>query len=196
MRLPKILLVSLTILCLALPALAASDLRPLPAPDKSGGKPLMQALAERQTNRAIRLDALDDQTLGDLLWAAWGVNRPDGRRTAPTAMNSQKLWLYAAMADGVWEYLPGEHALRRVSSAALGAPFADAPVILLYAVPADDGAGKLHAGSVYQNAGLYCASAGLANTVRTSTVGDPGRFAGFLPQGRSIVAAQSVGWPK
>jgi len=57
----------------------------LPAPQTEGGKPLMQALKLRATARAFAPDPLPPQTLANLLWAAWGVNRPqEGKRTAPS----------------------------------------------------------------------------------------------------------------
>ena len=62
----------------------------LPAPNKNGGMPLMQALNERHSTKMNYSGApLLPQQLSDLLWATWGVNREDGRRTAPTAMNRQ-----------------------------------------------------------------------------------------------------------
>jgi len=55
----------------------------LPKPNIQGGKPLLEALSERKTLRNIGPDALPPQMLSNLLWAAFGVNRPDGKRTAP-----------------------------------------------------------------------------------------------------------------
>jgi len=63
----------------------------LPKPNIQGGKPLLEALSERKTLRNIGPDALPPQTLSNLLWAAFGVNRPDGKRTAPSAMNIQDI---------------------------------------------------------------------------------------------------------
>ena len=40
--------------------------------------------------------AIDKATLSSLLWAATGVNRPDGRMTAPTAVNAQDISVYVA----------------------------------------------------------------------------------------------------
>ena len=61
----------------ATPVLAA-DLKPidLPKPQITAGMPLMQALAQRKTTRAFRDKPLPLQTLSNLLWAAFGVNRP------------------------------------------------------------------------------------------------------------------------
>ena len=77
----------------------------LPAPNKTGGMPLMQALnARRSTKTNYSGAALSAQQLSDLLWATWGVNREDGRRTAPTAMNRQDVRVYVALENGVWLY--------------------------------------------------------------------------------------------
>ena len=54
----------------------------LPKPEKDGGKSVLAALWERQTNRDISDRKLPLQTLSNLLWAAWGVNRQTGPRWA------------------------------------------------------------------------------------------------------------------
>ena len=82
----------------------AQELKPivLPAPQKEGGKPLMQALNERQTNQEYSSDNLPPQVLSNLLWAAFGINRPDsGKRTAPSVMNWQKIDIYVAKGEAV-----------------------------------------------------------------------------------------------
>ena len=71
-------------------AQAATSLA-FPPPDTKGGKPLMQTLSGRATNRSFTAKPLSDKLLGDLLWAAYGVNRPNGKRTIPTAQNRQDL---------------------------------------------------------------------------------------------------------
>jgi len=67
----------LAMLCAA-PAILAQELKPiqLPKPQITAGMPLMQALARRQTTRAFLDKPLPLQTLSNLLWAAFGVNRP------------------------------------------------------------------------------------------------------------------------
>ena len=73
----------------------------LPAPDRTGGKPLMQALNERQTTRSFTKDSLSMQQLSDLLWAGWGINRPEqGKRTAPSAMNWHEIDIYVTLPGG------------------------------------------------------------------------------------------------
>jgi hypothetical protein len=74
----------------------------LPIPKMEGGKPLMQALKDRMSQRAFGEEKLPLQTLSNLLWAAFGINRPDGRRTAPSARNWQEIDIYVATPDGLF----------------------------------------------------------------------------------------------
>ena len=80
---------------------AAEKTIKLPPPDKAGGKPLMQCLTERKSERKFDSKPLPPQILSDLLYAADGISRPDGRKTVPTARNLQSQEVYAAMADGL-----------------------------------------------------------------------------------------------
>ncbi len=69
----------------AAPAIArAEELKPLslPAPRSAGGQPLIEALKLRRSTREYSDRPLPMQVLSDLLWAAFGVNRPNGDRTA------------------------------------------------------------------------------------------------------------------
>ena len=54
-------------------------------------------------------------TLSNLLWAAWGTNRPDGHRTAPSALNAQEIDLYVALPEGAYLYDHAAHALNLVA---------------------------------------------------------------------------------
>ena len=95
------------------------ELKPvqLPSPRTGGGMPLMEALKNRQTGREFSPKKLPSQLLSDLLWAGFGVNRPDtNHRTAPSAMNSQEVDIYVARADGVWLYDAKAHRLQPVHS--------------------------------------------------------------------------------
>ena len=91
----------------------------LPKPDTTGGKPLMQSLKERKTSRSFAKEKLSPQILSNLLWAAFGINRPDGHRTAPSAMNWQEMDIYVVMEDGVFLYDAASHSLKSVSFAAV-----------------------------------------------------------------------------
>lgn len=183
----------------------------LPAPQKTGGKPLMEALALRATSRAFDKRDLAVQQLSDLLWAAFGINRADGKRTAPSAKNNQEIDLYVLLKRGTFRYHAQAHRLEPVSPADLRAygamqTFAlDAPVTLvLVADLAKTGTGPLEqrrawahadAGYISQNIYLYCASTGLATGARAyvdhAALGP--RLS--LRPDQLIVLAQSVGFP-
>lgn len=163
-------------------------------PEKTGGKPFMEALSLRRTHRMMHKDFVSDQDLSNLLWAAWGINRPDGGfRTVPTARNKQNVILYAAFERGVWRYEAASNKLVRVSSIDYRGVFHSAPLILVYAAEEESPSSGMHVGSMYQNVGLYCASAGLANVVKQSGIGNL-NFP--LPEGYKIFVVQYVGLPK
>ena len=164
----------------------------LPALNKSGGMPLMQALnARRSTKTNYSGAALSAQQLSDLLWATWGVNREDGRRTAPTAMNRQDVRVYVALENGVWQYDAG-HALIKVLDGDWRSQMGGGSLTLLYAIPQANEWGGAHVGSLYQNAALYCASAGLSNFVHVSGLHAlDGKLP--LPEGWKVYIIQTVG---
>ena len=164
----------------------------LPAPNKTGGMPLMQALSARHSTKTNYSGAaLSPQQLSDLLWATWGVNREDGRRTAPTAMNRQDVRVYVALENGVWQYDTG-NALIRVLEGDWRAQMGGGSLTLLYAIPQGNEWGGAHVGSLYQNAGLFCASAGLGNFVHVSGLHAlDGKLP--LPEGWKVFIIQTVG---
>jgi|WetSurMetagenome_2_1015567.scaffolds.fasta_scaffold14024_4 nitroreductase len=92
---------------------SAGDLKPvdLVKPQADGGKSVLAALKERRTNRNIKDEKLPAQTLSNLLWAAWGVNRDDCHRTAASASNAQEIDLYVFLEDGVYRYDAAPHRL-------------------------------------------------------------------------------------
>lgn len=172
----------------------------LPAPDLTGGMPLMQAMKERKTERAFSTEALDDQTLSDILWTAWGYNRPD-KRTIPTARNRQNMEVYVLKADGAFRYDARANSLIPVTAQDLR-PFAakqdfvlNAPVTLLFVADEDDKYAGMHAGSAYQNVGLYCASKGLYNVVRDMIDRDALAKALGIEDEDDIIISQTVGKP-
>jgi hypothetical protein len=165
----------------------------LPAPDKKGGLPLMEAFALRASDRNISDKALTEQDLSNLLWATWGVSREDGRHTAPTARNSQKIEVYAVLESGVWLYDGAKNELKLALDKDVRSKYSQAGVTLLYAAPSNDSYSPMHAGSLYQNAGLYCASAGLANVVRASGT-NALKNELKLPSGYEIIITHSIGY--
>jgi nitroreductase len=185
----------------------------LPAPQMDGGKPLMQVLKARQSAREFSDQKLSPQTLSNLLWATWGINRPDGRRTAPSASNRQEVEIYVTLPEGAYLYDAKAHALNPVAAGDLrGAtgtqPFpATAALNLIYVAdmakagrPATDPQQQLNVGAdvgfIAENAYLFCASEGLATVVRASVPKAELAKQLKLRPDQQIVLAQSVGYPK
>ena len=191
---------------------AGSETRSLAAPRMNGGKPLLQTLKERQSIREYVPDVLSDQQLSDLLWAAFGMNRPEiDHRTAPSAQNTQDVDIYVVMAQGVFLYEAKPHQLKKVSDRDLrpltsGQPFAKiAPVQLVFVsdyarMPkVSPGLRDLYAGvdtgCIVQNVYLFCASENLASVVHELDR-DPLAKALELRPDQHIVVAQTVGYAK
>jgi SagB-type dehydrogenase family enzyme len=91
----------------------AQELKPIQLlpPQFDGGRPLMQTLRDRRSLRNYSDEKISLQVLSNLLWAAFGINRPEvGKsthrpgRTAPSAGNRQDIDIYVATADGVYVY--------------------------------------------------------------------------------------------
>jgi nitroreductase len=166
-------LLALAALLWTMPVLGAQELKPiqLPKPQITGGMPLMQALAERKTTRAFQDKPLPLQTLSNLLWAAFGVNRsrevkPGLGRTAPSAMNKQEVELYVVLAQGIYVYETETSLLRPVAAgdmrAKMGAPPAgQAAVTLVYVANAKLDYAQVDVGFIGQNVYLFAASEGL-----------------------------------
>jgi SagB-type dehydrogenase family enzyme len=202
--------------CLALAGAAAAketSMIKLPPPDMQSGKTLMQALKERHSTREFSAKPLMQQMLANLLWAATGVNRSQtGQRTAPSARDWREIDVYVASADGVFVYVPDEHALRPVLKDDIRARtglqdfVATAAVNLIYVADLDRMSGAdaenqvlysaTDTGFIAQNVYLYCASAGLGAVVRGSIDRDAlGAALGFGPR-QKIILAHSVGYPR
>ena len=112
----------------------------LNAPDKTRGSAVMKAFSDRQSGREYTNESLRPQDLSDLLWAANGINRADGKRTAPTANNLQEVEMYVILPDGAYLYDAQAHALNPLtagdyrSAVASGQDFAQqAPVCIVLA---------------------------------------------------------------
>jgi nitroreductase len=185
----------------------------LPKPQMEGGKPLMQALKERHTAREFSDRKLSDQVLSNLLWAADGVNRPDGKRTAPSAMNWQEIDIYVATADGLFLYDAKANALKEIVAEDVRAvtgqqPFVkEAAVNLIYVADYARMGGRaaeetknswasVAAGCIVQNVYLFCASEGLNTVVRGMVPREQlGPKMNLRPE-QKILLAQTVGYPK
>jgi len=183
----------------------------LPAPDKRGGLPLMQALAKRRSSREFARKQLPLPVLSSLLWAAFGVNRRDGGRTAPSAINAQEIDVYVALPDGAYLYDARAHALQLAAGGDLRRVTGyqdfvdDAPLDLVYVadysrmklipVASRESYASAAAGAIAQNVYLYAASSGLVTVIRAwidrSAIAD----ALGLTHDQHVLLSQTVGYP-
>jgi len=193
-------------------ALPVQETMTLPTPRKTGGMPLMQALQQRRSTREFAPRPLPPQLVSDLLWAAFGINRPSGDRTAPYWRHTMVIDVYAAMADGVWLYDPKQHALLPHAAQDIRAQTgrqefaATAPLDLVYVahgermqdISAEER--RLYAsvdtGFIGQNVYLFCASEGLATVFRGAIDYPKLATAMRLPESAFVTFAQTVGYPK
>jgi SagB-type dehydrogenase family enzyme len=203
-------LLSALLTCIA--STSAQEVIKLPAPKTEGGMPLMQALKQRHSGREFSSEKLPMQTLSSLLWAAWGINRPDGHRTAPSARNSQEIDVYVALSNGLYLYEPKQHQLQRISAEDIRAATGtndyvkDAALNLVYVADLARGnlkepeAIEFYTGAdtafLAQNAYLFCASEGLEAVVRGSINRPELAKLMKLRPDQKITLAQSVGYPK
>jgi len=184
----------------------------LPNPDTTGGKPLMQCLKERRTVRSFDSKPLPQQVLSNLLWAAFGINRPDGHRTAPSAMNWQEIEIYVAMKNGLYLYNAQSNTMEQVlkddirEKTGVQSFVKDAPIDIVYVADMSktSRASKedqtfytaADCGLIVQNVYLYCASEGLACVVRGSIDRAALTKAMNLRGNQKIMLSQTVGYPK
>lgn len=184
----------------------AGDLKPiqLPKPETTSGMPLMQALAQRHTTRAFLDKPLPPQTLSNLLWAAFGVNRPRDvksglGRTAPSAHNTQDIELDVVLASGVYVYDAEANLLRPVLAGDLRGSISEAAasqaaVTIVYVADNKDDFAQVDTGFIGQNVYLFAASAGL-NAWFYSIHGRDVAAALKLPAGQQPLYEQSIGYP-
>ncbi len=181
----------------------AQDIK-LPAPNKTGGKPLMEALNERQSTREYSEKELDEQTLSDLLWAAYGFNRED-KRTVPSANDKQEFIIYVVLKSGVYVYDAKENILTQkvegdYRAKTGGQDFvAVAPLNLVYVADLNKNSAEgaaVDCGFISQNVYLYCASAGLGTVVRGWFDKEEVKTALQLSENETPILTQTVGYKK
>lgn len=174
----KVIIALFLILALSTALFAAEDIK-LPAPVKTGGIPVNEAIAQRQSAGDFADVELTLEELSGLLWAAGGVNRDNGKLTYPTASNTQDIIIFVFTKSGTYRYNPEAHSLtliaegdnRALTGTERQAFVARAAVDLLYVQdtgkwpegrPANVvlNCGFSHVGFSMQNVYIYAASQG------------------------------------
>ncbi len=184
----------------------------LPPPKMKGGRPLMEVLKDRRSMRSFSNKELSLQELSNLLWAAFGVNRPEeGKRTAPSAMNKQEIDIYVVKKDGLYLYNANKNVLIKIldediRGATGGQDFVkDAPLNLIYVADyprmgdiskeSKDFYSAANTGFISQNVYLYCASEGLGTVVRGWVDRNKLHTVMKLKEDQKIILAQTIGYP-
>lgn len=185
----------------------------LQKPDLDSGDVLMKTFQNRQSTREYSNKNISLKHLSEMLWAAYGVNREDGKRTVPSAVALYPLKIYAVLANGIYLYDPAAHELQPVVEgdyrefAGLQPFVKTAPLNLV--LIADYGKyqgdrpipqekwlylASLDAGHCTQNVYLYCASEGLKAVVRAGAQEEKLLELLGLKENHQFIVAQTVGY--
>jgi nitroreductase len=180
--------------------------------EMGSSNPFIQLLWKRLSSREFSPEPLPVEVLSKLLWAAFGINRPDGKRTAPTASNRQEIDIYVATAKGLYLYDAKANLLNPILADDIHRmtgrqPYVkEAAVNLIYVADyskmgtgtseVKDLYSSAATGAISENVYLYCASEGLATVVRAGI--DKPALANVMKLGpdQKIILAQSVGYPR
>lgn len=184
----------------------------LAEPDTVGGVALLQAMKNRKSDREFKSDNLSLEHLSGILWAANGVNRPNGKRTVPSALGLYPLKTYAVLSNGIYLYDPAKHELQPVvegdyRNLAGLQPFVEiAPLNLVFIadynvykernIPAEKYLylASLDAGHCTQNVYLYCASENMKAVVRAGAKEKELLALLGLDDNNQFIVAQTIGY--
>jgi len=206
-------IVGISVLFGTVAAAETLELIQLPTPKVEGGKPLMQVLKNRNSSRSFSPGDVPLQVLSNLLWAAFGINRPEsGKRTAPSAVNWQEIDIYVATAGGLYLYDAKGNKFLRILSEDIRALTGrqsfvkEAPVNLIYVADFSRMTGTSQedkdfysaadVGFISENVYLFCSSEGLSTVVRGSIERTALAKAMKLRPEQKIILAQTIGYPK
>jgi len=188
--------------CLALTASIVTCAEILPPPRTSGGMSLRESLKNRHSVRRFAATPLTMQQLSNILWCANGVNRPNGKRTAPSALDRREIMIYVALPDGGYFYDPEKHALEKICNTDLR-PFCGRYTAPCYLIIVPDKTRQpnevfagIDAGYVSQNIYL-AASAENLGTCAMGLITDRGKLSAELKLGGNTpLLVHPVGTPE
>lgn len=176
----------------------AEEIMQLPQPDKSSE--LMQLIDNRHSSREYSNKDISEQTLSDILWASFGINKK-GTRTVPTAMNKQNLKVFVVYQNSIWSYDANANTLVKVSDEEISKYIAkqdfvkNAPLNLIY-TGSDKEYSSFHAGAAAQNVYLYATSKGLNTIVRAYIDKDELKDKLHLDRDEFVIMNQVIGYPE
>jgi nitroreductase len=194
------------------PTIGTDGVIKLNQPDLKKGVSIMEALKKRKSERNLSDKKLTLQQLSEVLWAADGVNRPDGKRTSPAARAKYAVDIYAVLPEGVYLYDVAKHELTPVvkgdfrKESGMQEFVYIAPVNLVYVLNLKNWQDEsrpmpeqkrdrwiaVELGCIAQNVHLYCASEGLGTVIRGMI--DEKKFSEVIKvKPEQILMAQTVG---
>jgi nitroreductase len=147
----------------------------MPAPQKTGGMPLMDALSKRRSSREFADTPVAAETLSTLLWAANGLRDDGEHRTAPTAKNAQEIEVYVIDRSGAYFFDHKRHSLEKITGDDLTASASNYGAPLALALVADSSKymskdmAYADCGFIGQNVYLAATSLGLSGVFMAST---------------------------
>jgi len=185
----------------------------LGAPEMDKGMSVIQALKERKSVRSFTDRQLTLQEVSNLLWAADGISREDGRRTAPSWANYQEFDIYVMRSDGVYVYEPKNQELIPVAAgdyqkyAGTQSYVTTASINLFFVADldkikagADENAklmiANMDVGYISENVALYSTSVGMASVPRAGMKKEELVQIFKLRPEQKIILAHSVGYPQ
>lgn len=183
----------------------------LPKPQKDGGKSITYCLQNRKSTKEFSSKAISEQQISNILWAAYGFNRPD-KRTVPSAMNCQEFTLYVFLPSGIYRWNDKTNELIQLSKgdsrkvAGKQDYVATAAMNIVYvadyskmgSIDASNASNMAHAdcGFIAQNVYLQCASEGLGCVIRGYVDKDAVAKTLNLSAKEHVILSQSIGYSK
>lgn len=171
----------------------------LDKPTSGNDSSLMEALQKRRSNRKFATTPLNEDLITNILWSADGINSPDGKRTAPSAMNKQEIELYAILPNGAFLYMPKENILKRITPLNMTDKTGfNAPMSIVFVADTlkqDAQWAYTDMGFIAQNIYLFSAVNGLNTVFKGSVDSDYFKEALQLSDNMEVIGIQDIGFP-
>lgn len=171
----------------------------LDKPTSGNYSSLMEALQKRRSNRKFAPTPLNEDLITNILWSADGINSPDGKRTAPSAMNKQEIELYAILPNGAFLYMPKENILKRITPLNMTDKTGfNAPMSIVFVADTlkqDAQWAYTDMGFIAQNIYLFSAVNGLNTVFKGSVDSDYFKEALQLSDNMEVIGIQDIGFP-
>ena len=171
----------------------------LDKPTSSNYSSLMEALQKRRSNRKFATTPLNEDLITNILWSSDGINSPDGKRTAPSAMNKQEIELYAILPNGAFLYMPKENILKRITPLNMTDKTGfNAPMSIVFVADTlkqDAQWAYTDMGFIAQNIYLFSAVNGLNTVFKGSVDSDYFKEALQLSDNMEVIGIQDIGFP-